>query len=116
MEGGPHARDEIIASVDRGILCESYAGGQVQLGAGDFMFSVKNGWLVENGKITAPVKDLTISGNGPEILGKISMVADDPRLDVGGWTCGKNGQNVPVSHGVPTILVSEMAVSESVLG
>ena len=111
MEGGPHTRDEIVAAVDHGILCESYAGGEVQLGGGDYSFSVKNGWLIEKGKITAPLKDLSISGNGPDTLSKISMVADDPRLDVGGWTCGKNGQNVPVSQGVPTLLVSTMAVS-----
>lgn len=112
MEGGPHTKEEIVAAVDRGVICESYAGGQVQMGAGDFMFSVKNAWLVENGKIAAPLKDLSISGNGPQVLRKISMVADDPRLDAGGWTCGKKGQNVPVSQGTPTILVSEMAVSE----
>ena len=67
-------------------------------------------WLVENGKISAPIKDVSISGNGPETLARISMVANDACLDVGGWTCGKNGQNVPVSQGVPTVLVSNMTL------
>ena len=111
MEDGPHARDEIIAAVENGIVCESYIGGEVQIGAGDFEFSVKNGWLIEQGKVTAPVKDIKIHGNGPETLKRISMLANDREMDAGGWTCGKNGQNVPVSQGVPTILVSEMTVS-----
>jgi TldD protein len=111
MEAGPHTRDEIIESVDHGIICETYTNGQVQIGAGDFTFHVKNGWLVEGGKVTAPVKDVKIIGNGPELLQRITMVADDARLDTGGWTCGKNGQSVPVSQGIPTVLVSSMLVA-----
>jgi TldD protein len=110
MEDGPHTKDEIIAAVDRGIICETYTNGQVQIGAGDYTFYVKNGWLVENGKVTAPIKDVNIIGNGPESLKRITMVADDARLDTGGWTCGKNGQRVPVSQGIPTVLVSSMTV------
>jgi len=110
MENGPHARDEVIQAVDHGIICETYTNGQVQIGAGDYTFYVKNGWLVEGGKITAPVKDFNISGNGPELLKRITMVANDARLDTGGWTCGKNGQSVPVSQGIPTVLVSSMVV------
>ena len=110
MEVGPHTRDEIIAAVDRGVICETYTSGQVELGAGDFRFNVRNGWLVERGKVTSPIKDIVISGNGPETLERITMVANDARLDAGGWTCGKNGQTVPVSQGIPTVLVSEMAV------
>jgi TldD protein len=110
MENGPHTRDEIIAAVDRGIIAETYTNGQVQIGAGDYTFYVKNGWLVEGGKITAPIKDVNIIGNGPESLQQISMVANDARLDTGGWTCGKNGQQVPVSQGIPTVLVSQMTV------
>jgi len=110
MEDGPHSRDEIIAAVDHGIICETYTNGQVQIGAGDFTFYVKNGWLVEGGKITAPIKDVNIIGNGPESLKRITMVANDARLDTGGWTCGKNGQSVPVSQGIPTVLVSKMTV------
>ena len=110
MEDGPHTKDEIIAAVDHGIICETYTNGQVQIGAGDFTFYVKNGWLVEGGKITAPIKDVNIIGNGPELLKRITMVANDARLDTGGWTCGKYGQNVPVSQGIPTVLVSKMTV------
>ena len=110
MEAGPHERDEIISAVDRGIICETYTDGRVQIGAGDYTFSVKNAWLVERGKVTAPVKDALIRGNGPETLTRITMVGNDPRFDTGGWTCGKNGQNVPVSQGIPTVLVSSMSV------
>ena len=110
MEDGPHTKDEIIAAVDHGIICETYTDGKVQIGAGDYTFYVKNGWLVEKGKVTAPIKDVIIIGNGPEMLKHITMVANDARLDTGGWTCGKNGQSVPVSHGIPTVLVSRMMV------
>ena len=110
MEDGPHTRDEIIAAVDHGIIAETYTNGQVQIGAGDYTFYVKNGWLVENGKVTAPIKDVNIIGNGPESLKRITMVANDAQLDTGGWTCGKNGQRVPVSQGIPTVLVSNMTV------
>jgi TldD protein len=111
MRNGPHTRDEIIAAVESGIVCETYTDGQVDLGGGDFTFKVKNGWLVEKGKITAPIKDVSISGNGPDLLSRITMVGNDSRLDAGGWACGKKGQAVPVSEGMPTVLISELAVS-----
>jgi len=111
MENGPHSRDEIIASIKgTGIIAETFTNGQVQIGAGDFTFYIKNGWLVENGKITAPIKDTNIIGNGPEALRRITMAAGDSKLDPGGWTCGKDGQGVPVSIGLPTVLVSSMTV------
>ena len=110
MEDGPHTKEEIIAAVDRGVICETYSNGQVQLGAGDYSFDIRNGWLVEGGRITSPVKGFSISGNGPDTLQRITMVANDARLDTGGWTCGKNGQNVPVSQGIPTVLVSGLTV------
>ncbi len=110
MEDGPHTREEIIEAVDHGIIAETYTNGQVQIGAGDYTFYVKNGWLVERGKITAPIRDVSINGNGPELLKRITMVANDARLDSGGWTCGKNGQRVPVSQGIPTVLVSSIMV------
>jgi len=116
MEDGPHTKDEIIAAVDRGIIAETYTNGQVQIGAGDYTFYVKNGWLVEKGKVTAPIKDVNIIGNGPESLKRITMVANDARLDTGGWTCGKNGQRVPVSQGIPTVLVSSMTVGGENVG
>ena len=110
MENGPHTRDEIVASVKNGIIAETYTNGQVQIGAGDFTFYIKNGWLIEDGKVTAPIKDVNIIGNGPEALERITMVANDSKLDTGGWTCGKDGQSVPVSQGMPTVLVSKMTV------
>ena len=110
MEDGPHTVDEIVASVDKGIIAETFTNGQVQIGAGDFTFYIKNGWLVEGGKITAPISDVNIIGNGPEALRNITMAAADAKLDTGGWTCGKNGQGVPVSQGLPTVLVSKLNV------
>jgi len=100
----------MIASMKKGIIAETYINGQVQIGAGDFTFYIKNGWLVENGKLTAPIKECNIIGNGPEVLKRITMVAADGKLDTGGWTCGKNGQSVPVSQGMPSALVSKMTV------
>jgi TldD protein len=110
MLDGPHTREEIIASVDRGIVAETFTNGQVQIGAGDFTFYIKNGWLIEGGKVTAPIRDCNIIGNGPEALRQVTMAAADSKLDTGGWTCGKDGQGVPVSQGLPTVLVSKLTV------
>jgi TldD protein len=110
MEDGPHTREEIIASVDKGIIAETFRNGQVQIGAGDFTFFIRNGWLIENGKVTAPIKDVNIIGNGPDALANVTMAANDSALDTGGWTCGKDGQSVPVSQGLPTVLVSSLNV------
>jgi len=110
MENGPHTREEIVSSVKNGIIAETFTNGVVQIGAGDFTFYIKNGWLVEDGKVTAPIKDVNIIGNGPEALQRVTMAANDSKLDIGGWTCGKDGQGVPVSQGLPTVLVSSMTV------
>ncbi len=110
MLPGPHKREEIIKSVKSGILAETFSNGQVLIGAGDFTFYVKTGFLIENGKLTQPIKDINIIGNGPSVLNKIVMVADDFKFAEGGWTCGKNGQGVPVSMGLPTIKVSSITV------
>lgn len=110
MLPGPHTKDEIIASIDKGIIAETFTNGEVFIGAGDFTFYVKSGYLIEDGKITAPIKDINIIGNGPDILKKVTMVADDFEMAEGGWTCGKNGQGVPVSMGLPTIKVSSITV------
>jgi TldD protein len=110
MENGPHTKDEIIASVEKGIVAETFTNGQVQIGAGDFTFYIKNGWMIEKGKITAPIRDCNIIGNGPEALKLVTMAANDSKLDTGSWTCGKDGQSVPVSQGLPTVLVSKMTV------
>jgi TldD protein len=110
MLNGPHKKDEIIASVKKGIYCDHFSNGQVNIGAGDFTFFVKNGYLIEDGKITKPIKDVNIIGNGPKVLELIDMVADDLKIDEGGWTCGKDGQSVPVSQGMPTVRVSAITV------
>ena len=110
MLPGPHRKEEIIRSVKQGIYCQTFSNGQVQIGAGDFTFYVKNGWLIEDGKLTRPVKDVNLIGNGPKALEQVDMVADDLAIDEGGWTCGKDGQSVPVSQGLPTVRVSSMTV------
>ncbi|HEY0155944.1 MAG TPA: TldD/PmbA family protein [Thermoanaerobaculia bacterium] len=110
MLPGPHKHDEIVASVKNGIYCDLFSNGQVNIGAGDFTFYVKNGYLIEDGKLTKPIKDVNIIGNGPKILELIDMVGDDLKIDEGGWTCGKDGQMVPVSQGLPTVRVSAITV------
>ncbi len=110
MLPGPHTKDEIIKSVKKGIIAENYTNGEVQIGAGDFTFYVKSGYLIENGKITMPIKDINVIGNGPDILGKITMVGNDLKMSHSGWSCGKDGQTVPVSLGMPTVKVSKMTV------
>ncbi|HYC62529.1 MAG TPA: metallopeptidase TldD-related protein [Thermoanaerobaculia bacterium] len=110
MLPGPHKPDEIVASVKKGIFCELFSNGQVNIGAGDFTFYVKNGYLIEDGKLTKPIKDVNIIGNGPKVLELIDMVGDDLKIDEGGWTCGKDGQMVPVSQGLPTVRVSSITV------
>jgi TldD protein len=113
MGNGPHEREEIFRSVRKGLYCISFTNGQVRIGAGDYCFYVKNGYLIEDGKLAAPVKDVNIIGNGPESLSRITMVAGDLEMDEGGWSCGKGGQTVPVSLGLPTTLVSRIVVGGS---
>jgi TldD protein len=110
MLPGPHHPEEIIASVKRGLYCQNFSNGQVNIGGGDFTFYVKNGYLIEDGKLTRPVKDVNVIGNGPRALEKVDMVGDDLEIDEGGWTCGKDGQSVPVSQGLPTVRVSSLTV------
>lgn len=110
MENGPHTKEEIISSVKDGIFVDNFTNGEVQIGAGDFTFYVKSGYIIENGKITKPIKDINLIGNGPEALGEIEMVANDFAMDNGTWTCGKSGQSVPVSLGLPTIKVGKLTV------
>lgn len=110
MANGTHDIDELIRDVKYGIFCRKYLNGQVLIGPGDYTFYVKNGFLIEDGKLTAPIKDVNIIGNGPDTLSKITMVANDQRFDNGGWTCGKDGQSMPVSLGMPSVLVSSITV------
>lgn len=110
MENGPHSKDDIISSVKDGIYVDTFTNGQVQIGAGDFTFYVKSGYLIENGKLTKPIKDVNLIGNGPEALSQISMVGNDLKIDCGTGTCGKGGQGVPVSMGLPTVKVNQLTV------
>ena len=110
MENGPHKKDEIISSVKNGIYVESFSNGQVNIGQGDFTFFVKFGYLIENGKLTKSIKDINIIGNGPQALADIVMVADDFEMTSGTWTCGKDGQSVPVSMGIPTVKIKKLTV------
>lgn len=109
MENGEASKDDIIASVKKGIYVDQFSNGQVKIGEGDFTFYVKSGFLIENGHLTAPVKDINIIGNGPEALADIQMVGNDLEVDNGTWTCGK-GQSVPVSCGIPTVLIKKLTV------
>jgi TldD protein len=113
MENGPHDPQEIIKSVDKGLYCVSFSNGSVHIGGGDFAFYMKHGFLIEGGKLTRPIKDVNIIGNGPEALESIDMVGNDTLLDEGGWTCGKDGQSVPVSQGMPTVRVAQLVVGGS---
>jgi TldD protein len=110
MENGPHKKEEIIASVKNGIYVDTFSNGQVNIGPGDFTFFVKSGYIIENGKFTKPIKDINIIGNGPQALADIVMAADDTRLSDGTWTCGKSGQSVPVSMGLPTVKIRKLTV------
>ena len=109
MESGDSSREEIISSVKKGIYVDEFTNGQVLIGEGDFTFYVKSGFLIENGRLTSPVKDINIIGNGPRALADIVAVGADATIDNGTWTCGK-GQSAPVSCGIPTVLVRELTV------
>jgi TldD protein len=109
MEGGDCDPAEIISSVQNGVYVDEFSNGQVKIGEGDFTFFVKNGFLIENGRLTMPIKDINIIGNGPQALADITMVGNDLIVDNGTWTCGKE-QSVPVSCGMPTVLVKNLTV------
>jgi TldD protein len=110
MLAGSHDPDEIIASVDKGIYAPNFGGGQVDITSGKFVFSASEAYLIENGKVTTPVKGAMLIGDGPEALHKISMVGNDLQLDTGVGTCGKEGQSVPVGVGQPTLKIDELTV------
>lgn len=110
MLPGPHSVDEMIASVKHGIYVDNFANGQVQIGAGDFSFYVRSGRVIENGRLTHRIKDFNVIGNGPEALAAISMVGNDLKIDNSAWTCGKEGQNCPVTCGMPSVLVDNLTV------
>lgn len=110
MLPGDAKEEDIIRSVKRGIYAQSFTNGQVQIGAGDFTFFMKTGYLIEDGKLTRPLRDLNIIGNGPDALRRISMVGDNLRIDHSASMCGKEGQKVAVSQGLPTVLIDKLIV------
>ena len=110
MLPGPHDPGEIIASVERGLYAPNFGGGQVDITSGKFVFSASEAYLIENGKVTTPVKGAMLVGDGPEVLQKISMVGNDLEMDRGVGTCGKDGQSVPVGVGQPTLKIDELTV------
>jgi len=110
MEAGNISEEEMISTVKNGIYASIFTNGQVQIGAGDFTFFVKSGYLIENGKLTQPIKDINIIGNGPKALEDITMVGNNYEMDNGTWTCGKNGQSAPVTCGMPSVLVKKLTV------
>jgi TldD protein len=110
MLGGPHAPEEIVASVRRGVYAKRFSGGQVNISNGDFVFSLTESYLIEDGKITQPLKGVNLIGNGPEVLQRVDMLGTDVELSDGIWTCGKDGQSVPVGVGCPTTRIAKITV------
>ncbi|WP_077728943.1 metalloprotease TldD [Methylocaldum sp. 14B] len=110
MLAGPHDPQEIIGSVKKGLFAKNFGGGQVDITSGKFVFSASEAYLIEDGKITRPVKGATLIGNGPDVLTRVSMVGNDLQLDTGVGTCGKDGQSVPVGVGQPTLRVDGLTV------
>jgi TldD protein len=110
MLGGSHDPEEIIRSVRRGLYAPNFGGGQVDITSGKFVFSASEAYLIEDGRITAPVKGATLVGSGPEVMQRISMIGNDMQLDDGVGVCGKDGQSVPVGVGQPTLRIDGMTV------
>jgi TldD protein len=108
--GGKDSPDDIIKSVKRGIYAKRFSGGQVNISNGDFVFSLSESYLIEDGKLTAPLKGVNLIGNGPDVLRRVDMLGSDYQLSDGIWTCGKDGQSVPVNVGTPTVRISAITV------
>jgi len=110
MLAGEDVPEDIIRSVAFGIYCVRFSGGQVNISNGDFVFTTTEAYLIEEGRITTPIKTVNLIGNGPDTLTKVTRVGNDACISEGGWTCGKNGQSAAVTVGLPTTLISEMTV------
>jgi TldD protein len=108
--GGKDNPDDIIKSVKRGVYAKRFSGGQVNISNGDFVFSLSESYLIEDGKLTAPLKGVNLIGNGPEVLRRVDMLGSDYELSDGIWTCGKDGQSVPVNVGTPTVRIASITV------
>jgi len=113
MLAGSDSPDDILASLDHGIYAVNFGGGQVDITSGKFVFTTSEAYLVENGKIIAPVKGATLIGDGPSVLKRVSMIGNDLELDPGVGTCGKDGQSVPVGVGLPTLRIDELIIGGS---
>jgi TldD protein len=110
MAAGKYSHEEIVKSIKKGVYAKSFSGGQVDICSGDFVFSITEGYWIEKGKIDFPIKGATLIGNGPKILKDIIMVGNDLVFSDGKWTCGKEGQSVPVGVGMPTAKLSHITV------
>ena len=110
MLAGNHDPAEMIASVKRGLYAPNFGGGQVDITSGKFVFSASEAYLIEDGRITRPVKGATLIGNGPEAMQRVSMIGNDLELDAGVGVCGKDGQSVPVGVGQPSLKIDAMTV------
>ena len=110
MLAGTHTPEEIISSVKRGVYAADFAGGQVDITSGKFVFSASESYMIENGKISFPIRGATLIGSGPDVLQKVSMVGNDLALDSGVGTCSKNGQSIPVCVGQPTLKIDSITV------
>jgi Predicted Zn-dependent proteases and their inactivated homologs len=110
MLAGNHSSEEIIASVERGLYAVNFGGGQVDITSGQFVFSASEAYLIENGRVTRPVKGASLVGNGPDVLRRVTMVGNDFELDAGIGTCGKEGQSIPVGVGQPTLRIDGLTV------
>jgi TldD protein len=108
--GGQDDPEDIIRSVRRGVYAKHFSGGQVNISNGDFVFSLTESYLIEDGKLTAPLRGVNLIGNGPEVLRQVTMVGHDFKLSEGTWTCGKDGQSVPVGVGTPTVKIARITV------
>ena len=110
LMAGQDAPEDIIRSVKRGVYAKNFSGGQVNISNGDFVFSLTESYLIEDGRLTAPLKGVNLIGNGPDVLTKVSMVGRDFELSDGFWSCGKDGQSVPVGVGTPTVKIAAITV------
>ena len=110
MLPGQDEPEDIIRSVKRGVYAVNFGGGSVDITSGRFVFSATEAYLIEDGKVTSPIRGATLIGNGPEVMNKVSMVCNDLELDAGVGVCGKDGQSVPVGVGQPTLKVDEIIV------
>lgn len=113
---GPHDPEEILKSVKRGVFARKFGGGQVDISNGDFVFSLTESYLIEDGKITTPLKGVNLIGNGPDVLREVTMLGNDVETSDGIWTCGKDGQSVPVGVGCPTVKIDRITVGGTRIG